>query len=124
MLRGERLTGWAVAPGGGHVELGFEDKAGQAQSLSLPVELLSALLMTIPRMLRQALDAQFGDGSLRIIHELGGWQLERAAGLDAVMLTMRTPDGFEVTFALPAAEAGNLAATLGDTAGRTRAAAH
>jgi hypothetical protein len=109
---GERLTSWAVAEGGEHVRLGFEDEAGQPCAVALPIAVLSALMMTIPRMLQQALEARFADGSLRMIHELGEWRVERAVGVDASILSLTTPDGFEVTFAVATPQADRLGQTL------------
>lgn len=112
VIRAERLTTWAAAQDGQHVWLGFEDAHGQACRISLPIGLLSALMMTIPRMLRQALDTQFTDGSLRMIYELGDCRIERAAGEDAFILNLSTPDGFEVAFAVASSVADRLAKTL------------
>jgi hypothetical protein len=111
-IKGERLTTWAVSPDGERVRLGFEDEAGRPCVLSLQTALLSALMMTIPRMLRQALEARVADGSLRMIHELGDWRVERAVGADASILSLATPDGFEVTFAVATPEADRLGETL------------
>lgn len=111
-IEGERLTTWAVTPDGERVQLGFEDDSGQPCAVSLPVGVLSGLMMTIPRMLRQALEARFGDCSLRMIHELGDWRVERAVGADASILSLVTPDGFEVNFAVPSPQADRLGETL------------
>lgn len=111
-IKGERLTTWAASADGERVELGIETDGRHACSISLPIGLLSALMMTIPGMLREALRAQFGDGSLRMTHQLGEWRVERAVGADAAILSLITIDGFEVTFALPAREAERLGATL------------
>jgi hypothetical protein len=111
-IRGARLTTWAATPDGERVRLGFEDDTGRACEISLPVAVLSGLMMSIPRMLQQALEKQFADGSLRMVHELGDWRVERAAGADAFILSLATPDGFEVTFAVPSPQADRLAASL------------
>ena len=111
-ISGERLTSWSVAPDGEHVRLGFADEAGRPCAVTLPIAVLSALMMTIPRMLRQALEARFADGSLRMIHELGDWRVERAVGADASILSLATPDGFEVTFAVATPQADRLGETL------------
>jgi hypothetical protein len=110
--KGERLTAWSVMPDGDHVRLGFEDKDGRPQTITLPVGVLSGLLMTIPRMLSQALRTKFADSSLRMIHELGDWRVERAIGVDASILSLATPDGFEVTFAVATSQADRLGQTL------------
>ncbi len=100
-LVGEWLTTWSVSQDGGRVRLGFLDGDGQPCRIDLPMEAVSGLLLTIPRILQCALDAR-GDGSERIVHLLGGWRLERAA--DALILTLETPDGFNVAFALASAQ--------------------
>jgi hypothetical protein len=111
-IRGRRLTSWAACPDGERVQVGFEDEAGRSCAISLPVEVLSALMMTIPRMLRQALKRRFPDGSLRMIHPLGDWRVEKAAGADTSILSLATPDGFEVAFAVGADDAERLGAVL------------
>ncbi len=111
-IKGERLTTWAVTPDGERVRLGFEDEAGRPCAVNLPINVLSALMMTIPRILRQALAVRFADGSLRMIHELGEWRVERAVEADASILSLATSDGFEVTFAVTTAEADRLGEML------------
>jgi hypothetical protein len=122
-ISGERLTSWSVAPDGEQVRLGFEDEAGRPCAITLPIAVLSALMMTIPRMLRQALEARFADGSLRMIHELGDWRVERAVGADASILSLATPDGFEVTFAVATPQADRLGETLRHSAAPSAARA-
>jgi hypothetical protein len=58
--------------------------------------------MTLPDLLSKALQAQYGDRSLRAVFPLGDWRLEAAAGSKDLILTMMTPDGFEVAFSLGA----------------------
>ena len=106
-ISGERLTSWSVAPDGEQVRLGFEDEAGRPCAVTLPIAVLSALMMTIPRMLRQALEARFADGSLRMIQEL----------------SLATPDGFEVTFAVATPQADRLGETLRHSAAPSAARA-
>ncbi len=96
---GEGLTTWSVSPGGRRVQLGFEDASGRRCRLDLPFDVLSALLFTIPRILRAALRAR-GDRNARVIQPLRSWQLERAAGTDCLILTLSTPTGFDVAFAV------------------------
>jgi len=111
-IKGERLTTWSILPSGEQVSLGFADATGRSHTILLPVTVLSALMMTIPRMLCDALKTRFADGSLRMIHELGSWRVERAVGTDASILSLATPDGFEVTFAVATPQADRLAQTL------------
>jgi hypothetical protein len=66
LIKGAQLTTWAASPDGERVELGIETDSGQSCTLSLPTGMLSALMMTIPRMLREALRSQLGDRSLHM----------------------------------------------------------
>lgn len=114
-LVGERLTTWSVSADGSRARLGFSD--------DLPVEAVSGLLMTLPRILHRAHDAH-EDGSSRVVQPLGAWQLERAVGDGRLVLTLTTPDGFGVAFALAPgelaamAEAGQAPASAVMLAGR------
>ena len=96
---GEGLTSWSVSPCGRRVQLGFEDVHGRRCRLDLPFEAVSALLMTIPRILRAALRAR-GDRSALVVQPLATWRVERAAGTGNLILTLATPTGFDVTFAV------------------------
>jgi hypothetical protein len=60
------------------------------------------LAMTLPQLLSRALQAQHGDDSVRAVFPLSRWRLESAAGSEEFILTMMTPDGFEVAFSLSA----------------------
>jgi hypothetical protein len=59
--------------------------------------------MTLPHLLSRALQAQRSDSSVRAVFPLSEWRLEAAAESRDFILTMRTPDGFEVAFSLSAA---------------------
>lgn len=98
-LVGEALTTWSVSHDGSRVRLGFADRDGEPCRIDLPMEAMSVLLLTLPRILQCALDTR-DDGSKRIVHPLGGWQLEQAAEQGELILTLRTSEGFDVAFAL------------------------
>jgi hypothetical protein len=93
------LTTCEVAPDGSFVRLNFEDALGRPATLRLTSTRVQQLVMTLPHLLSQALQAQSGDRSLRAVFPLGDWRLE-AAGSKDLILTMTTPDGFEVAFSL------------------------
>ncbi len=95
----EGLTSWSVSGDGERVRFGFEDVAGRLRRLDLPFDAVSSLLLTIPQMLRAALRAR-GNRSARVVQSLGGWSLERAAGSGCLILTLSTPGGFDVAFAV------------------------
>lgn len=54
-IKGEELTTWAVLTGGTHVRMYFIGSDGAAHRLVLPFDVLSGLLMTLPRILQIAL---------------------------------------------------------------------
>lgn len=111
-IHGEKLTTWSVLPGGRKISLDFVAANGESHRIVLPVETLSGLMMTLPRMLQSALDQRFPDGSLRIVQRLGQWGLEQQEADEALILKLGTPDGFEVAFALDGEHAGSLGSAL------------
>jgi hypothetical protein len=94
------LTTCEVAPDGYCVRLNLEDAVGRPVTLRLTSACVRQLVMTLPHLLSKALQAQHGDSSLRAVFPLGDWRLEAAAGSKDLILTMTTPDGFEVAFSL------------------------
>lgn len=95
------LTTCHVAPDGYYIHLNFEDALGQPATLSLTSACVQQLIMTLPHLLSKALKAQHhGDGSIRAVFPLSEWRLEAAAGSKDFILSMMTPDGFEVAFSL------------------------
>jgi len=92
------MTKYEVASDGLAVRIGFVDASGQQCALALPIECLSALLMTLPALATAALRAQFQDSSLRLVYPLEQFRLEAIAGEPASILTLATPDGYEVSF--------------------------
>jgi hypothetical protein len=111
-IEGEKLTTWRVLPGGTQICLDFVAIDGGTHRIVLPFDVLSGLMMTLPRMLQSALDERFPDGSLRVVQRLGKWQLEQQEVEDGLILKLGTQDGFEVAFALNGEHAGSLGAAL------------
>jgi hypothetical protein len=111
-INGEKLTAWNVLPGGTQIALEFAAIDGGKHRIILPVDSLSGLLMTLPRMLQTALDERFSDGSFRVVQWLGNWQVEQQADSNGLILKLATQDGFEVAFALNTEHAGSLGAAL------------
>ena len=89
-IEGEKLTTWAVLPGGQHVSSAFPPSVAPTHRIVLPIEALTGLLMTLPRMVRSALDERFPGGSLRLVHPLGDWRLEQAEGDNGLILKLGT----------------------------------
>src|ERR1700760_3810424 len=94
------LTSCEIADDGGAVSLGFIDAEGRAASLKLSLNQVGALAMTLPSLIDKALQARYGDHSLRYAYPLASWVLEQSSDPTQGMVTLRTTDGFSVCFSL------------------------
>jgi hypothetical protein len=109
---GKALTTCQVDPSGDSFRLGFESVDGHPASVVLPTDCLRSLLMTLPNVIELALKARYRDDTLKVVYPIGGYSLEAAAGSTSSILTLTTPDGFKVSFALTPEDAGGLATSL------------
>jgi hypothetical protein len=114
-IDGQKLTSWGVLSDGTHISLDFAASDGETHCIIFPVDALSGLMMTLPRMLQSALDRRFPNRSLRVAHRLGEWRLEQQEIDDSLILKLATKDGFEVAFVLSGQHAGSLGAALVET---------
>ena len=112
---GKALTTCQVDSTGDSFRIVMEDTDGRPASVVLPTDCLRSLLMTLPNVIEQALKARYRDDTLKVVYPMGGFSLQAAAGSDSRILTMTTPDGFRVSFALSPEDAGGLATSLVDT---------
>lgn len=94
------MTCFKTAEDGSSVRLDMEDVTGRAVSLHMPLECLNRLIMTLPGMLRRALQQRQGDPSLRIVYPVARFQVEWSGDLATRILTLETPDGFSASFGL------------------------
>ena len=100
-INGTSLTTCQIAPDGSSIRLSFETVGGQTASITLPIHCIQQLLMTLPRAASMAIRTKHGDDTLRLVFPLANWRLEKAAGTpEGLILTLNTPDGFEVAFSL------------------------
>ena len=109
IIRAKHLTTFSVAEDGSSVSLGVSDEDGHAGALMLPAACLKQLIMTLPEMTRQALRLQHDDPSLRLVYRAAGWEVERSTVPETFIVTLRTVDGFHVSFALTAADLSDMA---------------
>ena len=98
----QSLTTCEVAADGRRVRINFKDMDGRPASLTVPTDCVHQLIMTLPPLLSRALKAELSDDSVRAVFPLGHWRLETAAGSSVYILTLSTPDGFEVAFSVSA----------------------
>jgi molybdopterin-binding protein len=71
-----------------------------------------SIAMTLPRLLTQAVKAQTGQDSARYVFPLGEWILEGVEGDQPVILTLKTEDGFKVSFRMPPGAVKSLGSSL------------
>ncbi len=122
-IESTQLTTCDVTRDGEVVRLKFIDTSGNNVVLSLPFAQAGALTMTLPHLLTKALKARFGNEGSRFVFPLGEWLLEGVADGRTVIVTLRTTDGFEVSFAAPLEHCRSLASDLEREAAEVAAAA-
>jgi hypothetical protein len=122
-IESAQLTTCDVTQGGEAVRLKFVDTAGNPVSLKLPFAQAGSLTMTLPHLLTKALKARYGNEDSRFVFPLGEWVLEGVADGRTVIVTLRTTDGFEVSFAASLEHCRSLAAGLRREAAEVAAAA-
>lgn len=94
------LTAFDLAGDGREIHMHMRDRDGAPATLALTADCLQQLLLTVPCMIAKSLQAQFGDDTLRLVFTLAQWRIEQAHMPGTLILTLRTPDGFEVAFGL------------------------
>jgi hypothetical protein len=115
-ITGSKLTTCGVTQDGEIVNVDFVDDAGNPISVRLPFELAGALAMTLPQLLTFAVQVRSGSDTARYVFPLGRWSVEATPDYRALILNLRTEDGFQAAFSvsLPASRA--LAWALKDSA--------
>jgi hypothetical protein len=94
------------------VMLEFVDEGGRSISVRFAFEHAQSIAMTLPRLLTQAVKAQTGQDNARYVFPLGEWTLEGIEGDQSCILTLKTEDGFEVSFGMPPAASKSLGWSL------------
>jgi hypothetical protein len=122
-IESAELTTCDVTRDGEAVRLRFVDTAGNPISLKLPFAQAGSLTMTLPQLLTKALRARHGEEGSRFVFPLGDWVVEGVADGRTVIMTLRTTDGFEVSFAAPLEHCRSLASDLRGEAAEVAAAA-
>ena len=97
-IRSATLTTCEVIDGGDGISLDFIDQSGRPTSLQLPFDQAQTMAMTLPRLLTRAVQSLTGEASSRYVFPLGEWRVEKPEGRNGLIVTLSTPDGFEVSF--------------------------
>jgi len=108
----QSLTCCEIASGGDVISLGFVDTKGRPQTIRLSLNQVGALAMTLPGLIGKALQARFGDHTLRYAYPLESWAVEQSSDPTQGMVTLRTTDGFSVCFSIPREQQSELGEAL------------
>ncbi len=108
------LTTYEIANDGVGARLNFVDANGRSQSVYVPIENLKLLTLSMPKIMLEALRAQFHDATLRLVHTVENWQVERASDGKTSILTFTTPDHFVISFGVNDQDLNRLSEAIGD----------
>ena len=108
-VRVAALTTCEAAQGGAKLRLYMRDEAGHEVALELPAGLATSLILTLPHLMEKCVQQLRGDAAARLVFPLGCWMLESADETGDFILSLQTPDGFKVAFAVPSDDARALA---------------
>ncbi|CAB3765671.1 hypothetical protein [Paraburkholderia solisilvae] len=111
-----QLSGLELAMDGSSFALQGADCSGNSWSLNLPSACLQQLILTLPNLAVKAMRAQHHDDSLRIVYPAHTVAVELASDHQTFILTLRTEDGFHVSFGLSATQCE----TIGDSPRRAQ----
>lgn len=71
---------------------------GAPVALTFTITSLSRLLLTLPRMIDKVVQKRSNDPGLRVVYPLDAFRVEMAPDRQTRILTLKTPDGFDVSF--------------------------
>jgi hypothetical protein len=106
------LAEFNIETDGRSVTLQIVDAMGSPIKLNLQVDQLGQLAMTLPSLIDAAICRQYGDSSCRFTYPMESWMVEQAIDPSLVILTMRTTDGFGVSFSMPRSKAEEMADSI------------
>ncbi len=89
MIEAAELIGVRISADGKRLRLRIRDRGGATVSFSLPTEWLNTMLNVLPR-----------SADPETVHPLDSWSMDRLRGGQQLVLTLRTPEGQAVSFAM------------------------
>jgi hypothetical protein len=110
-VRVAALTTCEVGDGGSQIRLHMLDNVGRQVTLELPAGLAASLILTLPHLMDRCLRQLRGEAT-RLVFPMHCWALEGAGETEDFILTLQTPDGFSVAFAVSMDNARGLAEAL------------
>lgn len=99
-ITSDRLTTCSVVNEGKGIRLEFLEQSGAPVSVEFPLEQAHSIIMTLPRLLSQAVKRLTLDPAARFVFSLNEWMLESADN-EALIATLTTEGGFAVSFSIP-----------------------
>src|SRR5260370_29287906 len=87
----QKLTTFSIAADGTRFRMNFISGDGDHACLDLPTECLTELIMTLPRMVRQALHARHHDDNLPLVYPSDKIIIEQSSDPKTIIVTLLTP---------------------------------
>ena len=120
----KELTTYKISEDGQSVTLKMLDELGTESALSFGIGELGNLVMTLPGLIETALQRQLRDGSFRFAYPVGSWAIEESTDPSSLIVTLRTKDGFGVSFSMPRGNAMKLTHSLSEVEHKPALVAH
>ncbi|MCW5255280.1 hypothetical protein [Verminephrobacter aporrectodeae] len=95
-----RLVTFQSSDDGTCIRMFTEDSVGLASTVTLTLECLQSLTMTLPAMATSMIQRSQNDPTVRVTYPVDRFQIELSADMRTKILTLTTPDGFSVSFSL------------------------
>jgi hypothetical protein len=115
MIDATELINVLLSSDGQHLRLRVRDQNGQTVSFSLPTCWLNAMLNALPR-----------PATTETVHPVDSWSMDRVGNGQDLVLTLHTPQGQAVSFAMKPWQVEGMAtiATYGNADPRLRTTIH
>jgi hypothetical protein len=86
-------------------------------ALTFTVTCLSRLLLTLPRMINKVVQKRGNNPDLRVVYPLEALRVERVPDHRTRILTLKTPDGFDISFTADPDKFREIYEIVGESAG-------
>lgn len=91
---------------------------GMPLALKFTVTCLSRLMLTLPRMINKVVQKRGNNPDLRVVYPLEALRIEMAPDRKTRILTLRTPDGFDISFTIGPDKYREVYEAVGERAGQ------
>ena len=115
----KELSDYAVDVDGTTISLIGVDVLDGNFQLTLDVDQLGMLVMTLPSLIEKALKTRFRDASLRYCYPTRSYTVEQTSDNNSLIVTMKTADGFGVSFTMSRRQAKVLGDALSSASHET-----